>query len=186
MIGFGYMNQYINVNGWLIDSSSPFIPIFYYLCLQSRSFSSFSNLYSKSSSVFLDLFLSLMSSNFLSFLPVHYYPIFAYTQTFLNNFFSFFLNICNSLTIPYIFVYSSFKVDLRIHQQFTSQLWNVERSHVPRSGNVRPQSPQNTTQIAQGDVLVQKTFLKTYFGLHLHFKEKRREENKMKPRKLIS
>ena len=30
--------------------------------------------------------------------------------------------------------------------------WNVERSHVPRSGNVCLQSPRNTTQITQGAV----------------------------------
>lgn len=53
----------------------------------------------------------------------------------------------------------------KIKESYVSHIvtWNVGRSHILRSGNVRPQSPRKATQIAQGDVPVQKTFLKRFW-----------------------
>ena len=55
----------------------------------------------------------------------------------------------------------------------------MERSHVPRSGNVCPQSPWNATQIAKGDVPVFKTFFESIlaFSYELKIKGKKTNEN---------
>ena len=81
----GYMNQYIISNGrpygFFYSIYFDFLPSKFLSLGHSYPFP----LQSKASSVFLALFLSLLSSNILSSLPIRKYAVFAHAQTFLND-----------------------------------------------------------------------------------------------------